>query len=993
MLRTPLKTLLFSTVLVLLSALLTVALCVFSAVRTYLRDCDAYFHTIAKLEYIGESYPDGSCFDPALAQAVADNAEALDGLLKMDGVISYESDSNATAFIDGIARWDKYTKAPDRAVLRLSTPIYDPSHDYYMSIVYDTFYSRTDYTNMLVVVRGDEGFRDGSFPLKWGKSYYVAGSFIPAKSGIAWFQPEETLFREANGSTRLPAMMETDPDDPLMDAYKRYAQQLHLVNDGYRLQYTASVEDDPLFQQQILSVSEGRLFTAEEYAARAPVCIVSTQVAGWTGLQIGDRIDLSIYRSEGDLYDPNTWQQAGGGLHEIVGLFTGIDEKAYRIYLPDAQTSSRGVVPVTGYQLGSFRLQNSRAEAFLQRAEPLVAQGFRITVYDQGYTAATEPMRELMLISLVFLGVCLLLLVAALALQSHLFVSRQRETALTMCALGSGKAHVLVYFLSAAVLMVLIASALGCGVAKLLEQRVFEILQRFAQQYANQDLRFSDSRLALVRTLAFEPSTPRLVYIVSAAAMLLCSVLFTAVFAVRSLKSENAAPKRRRALLQPVRPRTQRSSRLSGPLKYALLSIRRGVVRTVAVVLLCLIVAVFFGQLTASMDGYKKQLAVYRENAVIHGFATDISGQLTDGLVVSGSSLKSVLNAGLLSAHTMTNTVAHCLALGVAVKADGSACTPPTYTIPPEASYAYEVLQYNISKGIRWVNTSSLSDSPALHYAKTKDVQWLDGYSDASFAENGSSIGALPQSVMEENGFVLGDTVRFLADYYGIWMADVTIVASYASAAATPILYSPLQCLPKNVEETRKVQSMVSKVARLLDFDTYDSFRFTLDRVADLDALREALSDAGFTYVHSGVRGQSFVVLEDEMYLNTTHSMERQIQYVSVLYDSLYGLAGVIGFVLAWLLTQSRRREIAVMRALGTPPRRILANFQAEQVLLSAGGLALGAAVSYLGGSPLRPFSLILCGAFWGVWNAATLLCLLVGLKQQSSWASLAEPE
>ena len=111
-----------------------------------------------------------------------------------------------------------------------------------------------------------------------------------------------------------------------------------------------------------------------------------------------------------------------------------------------------------------------------------------------------------------------------------------------------------------------------------------------------------------------------------------------------------------------------------------------------------------------------------------------------------------------------------------------------------------------------------------------------------------------------------------------------------------------------------------------------------------------------------------------------------------MLYDSLYVIAGVIGFVLAWLLAQSRRREIAVMRALGTPPLRILANFLAEQVLLSASGMLLGIVISYLAGSPVKPFFLILCGAFWGVWNAATLLCLLAG-SGQPSYASLAEPE
>ena len=120
--------------------------------------------------------------------------------------------------------------------------------------------------------------------------------------------------------------------------------------------------------------------------------------------------------------------------------------------------------------------------------------------------------------------------------------------------------------------------------------------------------------------------------------------------------------------------------------------------------------------------------------------------------------------------------------------------------------------------------------------------------------------------------------------------------------------------------------------------------------------------------------------------------MERQIQYVGVLYNALYLLAGVIGFALAWLLTLSRRREIAVMRALGTPPLRITLNFQLEQMLLILLGLAVGFGLSRLrtaasGSDPLR-----LSAAFFGLWSLSTLLCLLLSLKKRS-YAALTEPE
>ena len=152
------------------------------------------------------------------------------------------------------------------------------------------------------------------------------------------------------------------------------------------------------------------------------------------------------------------------------------------------------------------------------------------------------------------------------------------------------------------------------------------------------------------------------------------------------------------------------------------------------------------------------------------------------------------------------------------------------------------------------------------------------------------------------------------------------------------------------------------------------------------------MSDAGYTWVHSNDRAKSCAFIDDEVYLNTTHSMERQIQYVSVLYDALYVLAGVIGFTLAWLLLQSRRQEIAIMRALGTQPGRIVGNFLAEQLLLMTLGLGIGFAAGFLSKIPVCQTQLVLIAAFLGIWTLSTLICLIVGLRRES-FAALTEPE
>lgn len=988
---------LFSAVLILLSALLTVSLCVFAAVHQYLSDCDSYYHTIADLEYVGTDYPNSSVYDPDLARAVSEQRAELDALLRSEAVLSFEAESNTVVIVEGLHRWDNYVLEPSRAVLCLRNLLYDDRLDVYMMTITESLYSGKDYTGTVIYVRTDAMPSNGGEKLEPGKTYYASGRFFHGQTSNLWFFAEEARYYEGDEPVTLPPFTPLDGGDEARAAYLRYAEITQLKNDSCRVFYSAALEDYPPFQQQMLSLISGRLFTEEEYAARARSCVVSERIAGALGLKVGDAIGLEVFHAEADLYEPGRWETVDKDSFEIVGIYKDTEEYPYRIFLPDAGVADVGIRQVTGCRLGHFRLQNDKAADFDALCQPLQAYGFRVSVYDQGYSAATEPMRELMFISVIFLGVCLLLALTAHAMQSHLFVSRQKEAAQTMRALGAGRFHVLLYFLIAALLLSIVSAALGGLIGKLLEGRVMEALKRFATQFADRDYRFSGSRLSLTRTLAFEPSIPFSIYLLSAALLIGGSLLFTAVFALVNQRSGKTRAKKFRLPLQALPKRRRKTSRLTGTLKYALISIRRGAVRSVAVLLLCIITAVFFGRLTTSLDGYRIQLEAYRDNAVLTGFATNYRGQLIDGLTVRGRPVQLLLDTGYLSDYTVTDTVAYCEPLGVSVSADGTEHELPEQRIPSLGSFARDTLIDRLISSARWIAASSVSGSPIFHYEKVRNIQWLDGYSDADFA-GGARICALPRQMMEDNGIALGDTVRFLfyaPTYFTVDVmgtVDVRVVGVYNTDSSRSCVFSPISYFPAVDIRERQDESYAGFDVNNVTIRTYDSFLFTLGSARDLNALRQALADSGFSYVHSGDRAHPFVILEDEIYLNTTHSMERQIQYVGVLYDALYAITGVIGFVLAWLLALSRRKEIALMRAMGTQRRRIRWNFSFEQALLSTLGLGLGVGITLLAGNKLSSLFGILCGAFWLIWNCSTLLCLLIGLSRPS-FVSLTEPE
>ena len=967
-------------------------------------------------------------YDEELVRAVEENRDTISALIDAEPVLNWEPASAELLLSPILHRKDLFVPEPNAAVLRIKLYAFQEDQGLYTALVTETFYSRQDFTNRLILVRG----LDGAEPLDFPAVYLVAGQFFRGNTANPTFQIETVSFLDDGALVQLPPPLSEGADAAEEAPFRRYAETLRIQNDACRVAYTGNIEDLYPFHQQLTALIEGRYFTREEYDTKARVCIVSEKMAGLLGLSVGSRIPCTVFRSEGDLYDACNHTQIDEGEYEIVGIAKHSESYPFWVFLPDANVGS-AIRPVNGYSVGQFRLKNDGVSAFLEAAAPLLKQSFRLNIYDQGYAAATEPMEELLLISGIFLAVCLLLALCALALQSHLFISRQRESARTMYDLGSGRAHVCRYFLSGALALTLLGAALGALAGALAEDKVFETLKRFAAQFAEQDLRFSATKIAVTRTLDFNPASSPVRYLAAAGILAGGSLVCTLFFALGSLRQRKQAKK------TPAAPRVKahsaRVSRLSGFFKYGLLSLRRGRVRTAAVLLLGLTAALFFGRLTASLADYREQLAAYKANAVISGSATDYYGRWISGLIANGRPVARLSVSELIEDCCVTTNLGHIKILGV----EGKEQLP--FNWPGEGTFAYETVYYLLNKEPLWTGSSSVSRSPLFYYSQSGSVEWLEGWSEADFVRiedaaymaydsfrdelypdsyrTGPAVCAVPKAMMEEYGIALGDEINAVIAYYHPYQQELLcpmklqVVASYLAPVGSATIFSPVTLvrpgqedegffpLPESAGSGKLLLGQNSySQQELADYQakgispamSYSSFTFTLKDSDRLDELRQVMDDVGFTWPRSADRTKSFAKLADEVFLNTTHSMERQIQYVSVLYDALYLLAGVIGAALAWLLVQSRRREIAVMRALGTQPGRIVGNFLLEQLLLMAVGLGIGVAVSRLTGAILNPSQLLLTAVFLVLWSLSALTCLIIGLRKKS-FAALTEPE
>ena len=85
-----------------------------------------------------------------------------------------------------------------------------------------------------------------------------------------------------------------------------------------------------------------------------------------------------------------------------------------------------------------------------------------------------------------------------------------------------------------------------------------------------------------------------------------------------------------------------------------------------------------------------------------------------------------------------------------------------------------------------------------------------------------------------------------------------------------------------------------------------------------------------------------------------------------VMSAALSLLIVILGFVISWLMTFSRRQEFALMRGFGARKRRVFASFFLEQAILSFAGCLAGCTALfrlYAGGmtQPLAAAAYLIC--------------------------------
>jgi ABC-type lipoprotein release transport system permease subunit len=701
-------------------------------------------------------------------------------------------------------------------------------------------------------------------------------------------------------------------------------------------------------------------------------CVVSADVADCLGLRPGDVFSpFELCSAAEDRY---LLAASGKTLSfTVCGVATSSFDCCGTVWVvaDDADT------PLFGYLLGTVSLQNEEAEAAVEALQAFVPERVRVTLFDQGYGGAVQPFREVKNTAVNALLVCSAGVAAVLLLFAFLFVGRQSEAVKIMVCLGTPARKTARWFLSGALLICGASAALGTALGALLRPAV---LRRIAENAAaaragGGTLWYSETSLGIVKQTAFDPQVPLWPDLLAALGIAALALLFCLLF----LRLARRGGTRRRGKSRVRVPRGRTSVRGRGGLRFALLSIRRGGLRSLVVPLVSFALTVTVLVLGGVYQRWQNELDDALENTRIDGMVVSLDGRYYSGLSMSVNSVKALL--------------------GVEGVEEVSVSCGYHYWLDEDMPH-FSAGENGRGRRLEWivvqpelVALNSLSAAKEFYYAEPS-VVWLEGWDESALSQTELTPLYLrrqdiPEEIcipavcsaefLENHGLALGDTFACFAAIERTASLPLEIpltlraVGSYVRGEGRENIYVPLSChVPTALLTGGEIPAGFDemKIRQMRNSYSFRTCRFRVSSARELDAVRERLREEGFSAVGRMSGRRTTLLLRDAAFLKLTESMERNIAMGRVMSTVISLLFVLLGFIISWLTTFSRRREFALMRGFGAGKRRVFASFFLEQAILSLAGCLAGCAAL---------FWLYAGGATQPLAAAAYLICYLLG--------------
>ena len=971
-LRTPFKSLLFILLIIAVTAFACLGFGMYSSGNKLIAAADKAYTTKAVVEYIDDGYPDASKYSNLMIEELS----AFDYSVLSDNknVLHFERQYELGGYIEGFESRSRNKPHGQYGVLKFR---YRGDTDYGPACMIHEAYYNGDYTygdgtivylqdNKTALVEGHIYIAHGRFT----KGYMNTDAFVltPYQNSGA---PQEKLFN--NPIWDITDLIENDryKSDKNFELFMKIVESYEAMDNFINVTPTADASSaTPFLMQQtnLLEDGQSRFFTDEEYASGSKVIILSNYVAVRMHKSIGDTVRLNLYSGteDGSFAKDSFWPDGvylDRDDYTIVGLFKESNTINNLAFIP-VNTKNADWLPerCISYTVANITLKNGTADEYIDTVTPDLLSAMRISVFDQGYSETIAPIKAMQQTAILLTIVSVVCCLVVLTLFAYLYVAKQKDTAKTMVALGTGRAKALIYLLLCVLIICVIASAIGAFIGYRLSEKVTEAAYLRAEQTTTVDNRFSAVYMNnddVDFELSFTPEIKPLALVacgVTASAVILA--LITAFISLKKSAPKGGAQ------------RVSIFKRLLFSFELAIKAIFRGGAKNIIVPVVSLVLILFIGIFARQIATSESRINDVYDNSNVYAYYTTVNGKRVDTLSLIDDDFKELIEDKHID-EVYPSSVRYMQICGHKQAGDEDYDAQKLdLPVIPSGGFARETFLNNLVNYNKVIFTESITHTPEFLFENELHIDYLEGYSEASF-KGDECICALPATYMEEHGYKLGDNI-FVAVFttdidepdLDIMKYDAKIVATFEKKVSRNNLYMPLNfgkheyyavwdgrwatpyLMPINTpEEELELHYHYKHIEYKY---TYNSLAFKLKDLRTLNEFKDNLSSMGYSPVGSFGRARTWLVVEDTFLNETIVSINRHVSYMAILFIVVYILAVAIGFVLSYLLTKSRRSELAMMRSMGTGMIRTFNIFFIEQFLLSLLGGAIGVGVVWL---------------------------------------------
>ena len=859
---------------------------------------------------------------------------------------------------------------------------YGKAPEFYTGIRVDALYTRDQDGEKLVSLMADY---DG-LEINKKSRYLLHGAFTGAGGKVNSF----SLMPFYEGCETEP-WLELKAGQEIPEIFYEYADMYDKANRYVRFETSADIAALEVFQQNILHLQEGRFPTAGE----AGTCVVSYDMAQQMELALGDTIDLSVLLSDSE--DRFRLSSAGAETKNltVVGIASQSEEYYGCVWASDAEATY--APQLFGYELGRAVVTNSSARQAADAIAALCPANVRVTLYDQGYSSAAQPLQTMQTTALAITMAAGCSTFAVLLLFAYLFVGRQKETVQVLVCLGTPRRKIRRWLLSGAVVICSIAAAGGAALGNFGLSYIIDFATQLTSSMYQGDLRYSEAAIGFVKETAFTQEIPRWPAIYAGLAVFTVALVLCALFL--QMARRQTVAKRGKQKIHVPRGGTSTAGR--GALRFAFLSARRGGWRSVVVPLVSLMLVLLLGLLAITSAGWSQQMEDLYAQARISGKTVSTNGRQNTNLQVSPENVRSIYKSQLLESVEVSIGWNYWFA----------------DEIPEFGDYEYDIYRKElwISNQPQLVALNGLAAAPEFMHAQLPEITWLDGW-DESFLESreyhaftstltyfqgGKLLVAenepmtypciVSESLMERRGLKLGDQLTVTMTYeHQSWTGELehqlTIVGSFPQVGGRSNIYVPLgfwsdpdwilgeeDMKPTGDRLTMAFESNHDRDYFIYATSYYNTCIFTLADAAKLDNLRDYLQSLSFSQVGKMGRNRTTLILHDQTFVETVEGLNRYINFGQILFPVLFAVVMLLGFIISWLVINSRRMEFAVLRGLGASKFRVFMSFFLEQGLLCVLGCAMALGLLYYS-TPDLSIHLPIIGIYLGCYLFGTAI-------------------